>query len=148
MTTPPTFQPIQSFAPEDLKILRDLQIAIVANSTNKGFRAAPEGVPEEVWNSKGLRATRVAVFVANQHGEVSEAWEANRKSALELECDKAAKMAALGLPRLSNAAEEIADVIIRALDMAEFLGVDPAEAVAVKMAFNTSRPFKHGDKVL
>jgi hypothetical protein len=55
-------------------------------------------------------------------------------------------MEALGLPGLTYAEEEIADEIIRALDKAEAFGVDVAKAIAVKMAYNTSRPLLHGGK--
>jgi HKD family nuclease len=56
-------------------------------------------------------------------------------------------MIALNLPPLTNAQEEIADEIIRALDKAAEFKVDVAEAVSVKMAFNATRPHKHGGKL-
>ena len=139
---------MEDFSPDDLDILRRIQKALTDNSKAKGFRDPPEGITPEQWESPPMQVVRAAVFTANQHGETSEFWEAARKGALHKPCDKAAKMAEMGLPVLSNAEEEIADEIIRALDKAEYFGVDPAQAVAVKMAFNTSRPFRHGDKLL
>jgi NTP pyrophosphatase (non-canonical NTP hydrolase) len=41
-------------------------------------------------------------------------------------------------------ASEIADILIRCGDLAGMLGFDLEKAVEEKMAFNLSRPFKHG----
>lgn len=41
-------------------------------------------------------------------------------------------------------AEELADIIIRTLDLAAVACLSIGEAVAKKMAFNESRPYKHG----
>jgi NTP pyrophosphatase (non-canonical NTP hydrolase) len=42
---------------------------------------------------------------------------------------------------------ELADVIIRVLDMCGALGIDIAAALADKMAFNETRPYRHGGKL-
>ena len=42
---------------------------------------------------------------------------------------------------------EIADIVIRAGDLAEIIGFDLEEAVKEKMAFNRGRPFMHGRKM-
>lgn len=141
---------MEDFSPEDLEVLRRLMVAITQNSTSKGFREPPpgSGLTQEQWDSPPLTSIRAAVFTANQHGEASEFWEAARKGGLNALCDKAEKMEAMGLPALTNAEEEIGDEIIRALDKAEFFGVDPSKAVAVKMAFNRGRSFRHGGKLL
>ena len=49
-------------------------------------------------------------------------------------------------PALTNAAEEMADTVIRMMDLAERMGVDLANAIAFKMKYNESRPYKHGKK--
>ena len=139
---------MEDFSPEDLEVLRRLMVAITQNSTSKGFRDPPPGVPHEIWESPGMKVARAAVFTANQHGETSEFWEAARKGGLDQVCDKGEKMVAMGLPALTNAEEEIGDEIIRALDKAEYFKVDPAKAVAVKIAFNRGRSFRHGGKLL
>lgn len=41
-------------------------------------------------------------------------------------------------------AEELADIIIRTIDLAALACLSIGEAVAKKMAFNESRPYKHG----
>lgn len=43
---------------------------------------------------------------------------------------------------------ELADIIIRVLDMAEHYGIDMEAALKEKHEFNKSRPYKHGGKVL
>lgn len=41
---------------------------------------------------------------------------------------------------------ELADIIIRTVDLAAFLEIDLDKAVKLKMAYNATRPFKHGHK--
>ncbi len=43
---------------------------------------------------------------------------------------------------------ELADTIIRILDFCSQRGIDIDSAIKVKMAFNETRPYKHGGKVL
>jgi hypothetical protein len=134
--------------PEQLNLLNDLRDAVASNAKNKGFRDKfAEGLTEEQWLGGPGRLIRAAVFTANQHTEASEFWEAFRKGTLYELCDKAPKMEAMGLPGLTCGEEEVADEIIRALDKAEAHGIDVAKAVAVKMAYNSGRPFLHGGKL-
>jgi len=88
----------------------------------------------------------MAVSVANLHSEVSEMWEAWRNNKLNQPCDKASKMVAMELPPLTCLEEELADIFIRCLDTACEHKVDLAKAVAVKDAYNQSRPHKNGGK--
>ena len=87
---------------------------VEANTVDKGFR------PQTVAQSREDLAT----FTANLHGEVSELWEAYRGGKLHEPCDKAEQMRAAGLLVLTCAEEELADIIIRALDTARALNVD------------------------
>ena len=41
---------------------------------------------------------------------------------------------------------ELADIIIRVCDLCEEYGVDLEDAIAVKLAYNKTRPHKHGGK--
>jgi len=43
--------------------------------------------------------------------------------------------------------DEIADAIIRLLDLCGHLGIDIAEHVRLKMDYNKNRPYKHNKKV-
>lgn len=133
--------------PADLAILNRLRDQVARNADNKGFRAQmKKDMTDAQWEGELGRLVRASVYTANQHGEASEFWEAFRKGGLDQPCDKAEKMAALGLPMLTNAEEEISDEIIRALDKAEAHNVDVAKAVAVKIAYNATRPMLHGNK--
>jgi len=85
------------------------------------------------------------------HSEVSEALEDVRRGhiALRVEggrdwypADEARAAKPCGLP------SELADVIIRVLDMCGALGIDIEEAVRVKHAFNETRSHRHGGKTL
>lgn len=89
----------------------------------------------------------IAAFCTNLHGEVSELWEAWRKGALDKPCDKAEKMEANGVPVLTSAEEEIADILIRALDFSYVLNVDVGRAVEAKLQFNRTRPHRNGGKL-
>ena len=77
-------------------------------------------------------------FCMNLVGEVSELWEAFREGRLDVQCDKKCG--------LTCAEEELADVVIRSMDTAVQLGVDLGRAVALKTAYNRTRPYRHGNK--
>jgi hypothetical protein len=65
--------------------------------------------------------------------ELSEALEAHRKNLMD---DK--------LPHHKGMTVEIADAIIRLMDTGYGLGLPVAEALIEKLAYNRTRPFKHG----
>lgn len=71
--------------------------------------------------------------------EVAELFEAHRQHELRRPCDKAST-------GLNNLEEELADIVIRALDIAKRMGVDIGNAVARKHAYNVERPYRHGGK--
>lgn len=121
---------------EQIKALNDVANEVHLNAVDKGFHDFDESEAEFL--------TRT---VANIHGEVSELWEAHRNNKLRSYCDKHEKMMALGMSPLDNCSEELADVIIRALDTAKRLGVDIGEAIATKHAYNKQRPWRHGSKL-
>jgi NTP pyrophosphatase (non-canonical NTP hydrolase) len=122
----------------------NFHFAVSASSLNK--------LAEVIWvnaKDKGFKdkKTPVSELCSNLHGEVSELWEAYRSKSLNKPCDKAEKMAAVGLTVLTCAEEELADIIIRALDSSAELKIDIGRAVAVKHAFNRTRPRRHGGKI-
>ena len=49
-------------------------------------------------------------------------------------------------PQFSGAEVELADVVIRIMDMAEARGWNVAGAIVAKHEFNKTRPYKHGKK--
>lgn len=106
-------------------------------AVESGFRKFDEPITREM----------VSVFVANLHSEVSELWEAFRDGKLTQPCNKAEKMMALGLPAMTCAEEELADIVIRCLDTADALGVDLMRAIVAKHVYNTTRAPLHGGKL-
>ncbi len=69
--------------------------------------------------------------------ELAEAMEAYRDG--NPESDK--------IPGYSKLEEELADVVIRLLDFAGGEGLDIEGAVTAKMAYNETRPYRHGGKL-
>lgn len=74
---------------------------------------------------KALVAEKLALI----HSEVSEAMEANRKNLMD---DK--------LPYRHGTEVELADAVIRILDLAGALKLDLAGAIQEKLIFNSTRP--------
>ena len=78
-----------------------------------------------------------AELIALIHSELSEALEGLRAG--NPPDDK--------IPEFSNAEAELADAVIRIMDMAAVRGWDVGGAIAAKIAFNATREHKHGGKV-
>ena len=115
--------------------LNEIADAAYANACDKGFH--PEDESEHQF---------VEQMCNNLHDEVSELHEAHRKGNLRNWCDKADKMIELGLPPLNCLEEELADIVLRALDNARHLNVNILRAIQIKHAYNKTRPYRHGDK--
>lgn len=94
-------------------------------------RAHSYAVGRGFWN--GLSVYDVTVQLSKLaliHSEVSEAVEAVRKPN-EVE---------------SNLPEELADIIIRVLDLAGAMRINIDQAVSDKMAYNEQREYMHGKR--
>ena len=105
--------------------ITELQKEIHATANSKGWWDAPRNIGE---------------LIALCHAELSEALEEVRSGAKLTEIDFTIDVAAKpeGFPI------ELADVMIRVLDMAAGLGIDLEQAIHIKMAYNKTRPHKHG----
>ena len=103
--------------------LDELAIVIHETAWNKGFYEGAPDTPIEV-GDPSWRPAKLALV----HSEVSEALEALRNGDAE------------------NYVEELADIIIRVLDLAEFDGLEIGHAVVQKMFKNMDRPRLHGRK--
>lgn len=76
-----------------------------------------------------LAGALVAQKLCLSHSELSEAMEGHRKSVMD---DK--------LPHRTMLEVELADAVIRIMDLAGALNLDLGGAIAEKLAFNTQRP--------
>ena len=89
-------------------------------------------------------------FIANQcnniHAEVTELWDAFRAGTEKCFCDKAVKMGEFNIAPLTQQEEELADIVIRALDVSKRLGIDIEDCCLRKHLYNVTRPYKHGKK--
>lgn len=102
-----------------MKAFRALQAEVHANAVEKGF-----------WEDGRSDGECIALG----HSEFSEALEALRRG--NPPDDK--------VPEFSGAEAELADVVIRVMDMAEARGWDVAGAVVAKAEYNKTRGYKHG----
>lgn len=86
--------------------------------------------------SKGFwdESRNKAECIALMHSELSEALEALRNG--NPKDDK--------IPEFTNHEVELADVVIRIMDYAEAYNLNVGRAIIAKMAYNETRPYKHG----
>lgn len=110
---------------EQRRAFNDIIHECYDNSVAHGFhdytKDAPFNVPEKL---------------ALIHSEVSEALEDYRSDDMKEKLTETGKP--VGFP------SEIADIVIRVFDLAGKMGLDLTGAIERKMAYNRSRPYKHG----
>lgn len=107
--------------------------------TMTGFKELQKEVHENAvehgwWDDPKEEGTLLALI----HSEVSEALEDARVGLMRTTLDENGKP--VGFP------SELADIVIRVMDVAEFHGIDLEEEIKQKHEFNKTRPYRHGDK--
>ena len=103
-----------------IRAFNDLQQIAHKNAVEKGFWTGDQGSPG---NKIGL-----------MHSELSEALESERMGNPE----------STKIPGFSNTEEEFADEIIRIMDYGGKHALNIAGAIFAKMAYNATRPYRHG----
>ena len=119
------------------RFLNELRDECYETSEDHGFHNPPKSVGEDI---------------ALMHSELSEAFEDYRSGHAPNEVwyeNKGMRVPAKAeidgsLMKPCGIPSEIADTIIRALDFCGAHGIDIEAAVEEKMAFNRTRPHKHG----
>lgn len=119
--------------------LKDLQDRIFHANRKQGFwddfvvviNGEDYPLPYESQLGNLKRAEKIALI----HSEVSEALEGVRKPKPDDHC-----------PEFTSEEVEMADALIRILDYAGGFDLRLAEAFEAKLAYNATRPFKHGKK--
>jgi NTP pyrophosphatase (non-canonical NTP hydrolase) len=106
---------------QTVHVLDVLAFTIHANAKAHGF-----------WTGDPLDRN-VGEMIALIHSELSEALEGHRKNAADDH-----------LPEFDSLTVELADAVIRILDLAAGRQLNFAEALLSKMRFNLGRPHKHG----
>lgn len=100
----------------------EISFQVHMNAIHKGF-----------WDM-GIDKRNQAEMIALMHLELSEALEAIRHG----------NPASEHIPDYSGLEEELADVVIRVMDMGEAFQLRLAAAILKKMEFNAGREYKHG----
>jgi len=101
------------------------------------MRDVHETAKEKGWHD---HPRTIGDFIALCHSELSEALEEYRHRDLH-------SISLFG-EKPEGFIFEIADTIIRLLDMCAFLNLDVEEALRLKTEYNKTRPYRHGGKRL
>lgn len=104
--------------------IQELVTAAYNNAVDKGWHEQPRSIGEEI---------------ALIHSELSEALEEARDSRPLIEIYRKGDS-----PKPEGFPVELADAMIRIFDMAGKYGLDLEAAIEEKMAYNRTRPHRHG----
>lgn len=132
--------------PEFVAAMREVQAAAHANSRSKGFYDDLEIIDHAALTASEYMRLRLNATLARLGmigSEVGEAVDAFR--------DSYGNMLAFKIPgpfgrELKGTVQgsELADIVIRVMDLAEFTGIDLGAEIEAKMAKNAAREHRHG----
>ncbi len=107
---------------------------------NELIEQAHATAEEKGWHE---RKRTFGELIALCHSELSEALEEYRKGCLpDQRGYEAGSSKPIGVPI------ELADVLIRIFDLCGAYGIDLEEALEIKMEYNKTRTYRHGNKVI
>ena len=121
-------------------MINELSKQIHENNKRKGFYEDEKNIGE---------------MLALIHSEVSEALEADRKDKWCADLSLSWAESTNDDPHFKDHYEEtikgtfqdeLADIMIRVMDLAQFKGIDLEAHIQVKMKYNSMRKYKHGKK--
>lgn len=123
--------------------IRDWQRRVHAIATSKGWwDDYPVSDAPSFAGGLGhfiLTTDQILAKLALIHSEVSEALEDARTGKMVTGYEPNGKPVGF--------ASELADVVIRCMDLASAMGIDLEEEIAIKSAFNETRTRRHGGKL-
>jgi len=106
-----------------METLREIQSAVHALAVEKGRWGTERSIGESI---------------ALVHSELSEALEEAREGKFGIHFAASGKPEGFGV--------ELADAVIRIMDIAEQEGIDMQNAIATKHQYNKTRPHRHGKR--
>jgi NTP pyrophosphatase (non-canonical NTP hydrolase) len=127
--------------------IREIQSQIHALARDKGWHEDRDITNPHV----------VASMLCLIHSEVSEALECVRDGEMGMYFDRVEPPGRELVPmhyitgrllKPEGFPSELADVVIRCLDLAEAMGIDLQRVISFKHEFNKTRPHRHGNKAL
>lgn len=137
-----------------LELMEKVRNLCHQNSVNHGFWDEKE-IPVQGADSYKAKPWNFGEKIALIHSELSEMFEAYRKNIGDQPCDKDIRIIdpkyrneddTIGTRRITYIEEEVADVMIRLLDLCGKLDIDVGRAILAKMEYNKSRPYMHGNR--
>jgi NTP pyrophosphatase (non-canonical NTP hydrolase) len=121
--------------PPQAKSLGAMALEVRELNVEKGWRGRDNATPNTFGD-----------LVALLHSEVSEMLEAFRSWKFRDVTGDGWHLD--GLPKPEGVGSEMADVLIRLLDMADIYGFDLRFEYERKVAYNRTRPYRHGGRTL